>query len=301
MPVPPMREVPVADEQGTSEKALAVDANVNIKLPCISNAKLSINGWSRNEIRVFIKNGSSFNFRVHEKDPKTGKPVWVLIANAAGNDSGPPVSECLSGDKIEIDPPINAGLTISGREGETVVDSVKKVFIKSLGGDVSLRNISGGITAITYQGNLAVENSAGQISLETSTGNIVAYGVSPGQIGETFVATTNNGTISLQQVEHRQIEAKSVSGTLMFNGKFLPGGLYTFRTSKGSIKLSIPGDSSCKIIASYGFGSFNSALPLKIETETVASGGKSLVGKLGAGNATVNVTTVSGSIGIGKQ
>ena len=140
MPVPPVREVPGADEQGTSEKALAVDANVNIKLPCISNAKLSINGWSRNEIRVFIKNGSSFNFRVHEKDPKTGKPVWVLIANAAGNGSGPPVSECLSGDKIEIDAPINAGLTISGREGETVVDSVKKVFIKSLGGDVSLRN-----------------------------------------------------------------------------------------------------------------------------------------------------------------
>ena len=145
-----------------------------------SNAKLSINGWSRNEIRVFVKNGSDISFRVHEKDPGNRKAGLGLDRESPPETVRAARFECLSGDKIEIDVPVNAGLTISAARAETVVDSVKKVYIKSLGGDVSLRNISGGITAITYQGNLAVENSAGQISLETSTGNIVAYGVTPG-------------------------------------------------------------------------------------------------------------------------
>lgn len=287
--------------RGVSEKALAVDPNVNIKLPCISRAKVTINGWERNEIRVFIKNGSKIGFRVHAKDPVSGKPVWVLITSLGGDTPGPPLSECLSGDRIEIDVPMNASLSITGRETETKIDSVKKVYLKNLGGNVALRNISGGITAATFEGDVAVENSGGQISLETSTGNIIAYEVSPGQIGDTFKAKTNNGAITLQKVDHRQIEANSVSGSVLFNGKFLPGGLYNFKTSNGSIKLAIPADSSCKVIASYGFGRFNSAFQLKILTENVSSGGKNLVANIGAGDATVNVTTSSGSIGIGKQ
>ncbi|MGB7209187.1 MAG: DUF4097 family beta strand repeat-containing protein [Pyrinomonadaceae bacterium] len=287
--------------QGVSEKALLVDANVNIKLPCISEAKVTINGWDRNEIRVYIKNGSKIGFRVHEKDPASGKPVWVLITSLAGDIARYPGSECLSGERIEIDVPMKASLMIKGKETETRIDSVKKVDIKNLGGKLALRNISGGIAAVTFEGDVTVENSGGQISLETSTGNVIAYEVSPGQIGDTFTTKTRSGTITLQKVDHRQIEATSVSGSVVFNGKFLPGGLYTMNTTNGSIKMSIPGDSSCKIIASYGYGTVNSAIPMKILTETVSQGGKSLVALIGAGDATVNVTTSSGTINIGKQ
>lgn len=300
-PEPAERQDREVGVRNISEKAIAVDANVNIKLPCISQAKVTINGWDRNEIRVFIKNGSKIAFRVHEKDPVSGKPVWVLITSLNGKGPGPPMSECLSGDRIEIDVPVKASLTINGRETETRIDSVKKISIDNGGGNVALRNISGGITASTYEGDVTVENSGGQISLKTSTGNIVAYEVSPGQIGDTFNAKTTNGAITLQKVDHRQIEANSVSGSLVFNGKFLPGGLYTFKTSNGKIKLAIPEDSSCKVVAWYGFGTFNSAVPLKIQTENVSQGGKSMVGQLGAGDATVNVTTSSGNIVIVKQ
>ena len=299
-PEMPEREMPA---RGISEKAIAVDGNVNIKLPCIAQAKVTINGWERNEIRVFVKNGSKIAFRVHEKDPTSGKPVWVLITNMVSDRPGPPVSDCLYGERIEIDVPIKASLSISGREANTKVDSVRKIYIQNVDGDVALRNISGGITASTYQGNVVVENSGGQISLETTTGNIVAYEVSSGQIGDTFKAKTNSGAITLQKVDHRQIDSNSVSGSVSFNGKFLSGGLYNFKTSKGSIKLAIPADSSCKIIAWYGFGTFRPAspFPFKILTQNVSEGGKSLVGIMGAGDATVNLTTSSGSITVGKQ
>src|SRR5258708_22689376 len=43
---------------GTYEKSIAVDPRVNITL-CVSQGDVKINGWSRNEVRVFIKNGSN--------------------------------------------------------------------------------------------------------------------------------------------------------------------------------------------------------------------------------------------------
>ena len=54
------------------------------------------------------------------------------------------------------------------------------------------------------------------------------------------------------------------------------------------------------VVASYGFGTFNSTYPLKIETQNITDGGKSLIGRMGSGDATVKVTTSSGSINVGK-
>lgn len=300
-PSPREAPQPSSTVRGTSEKALAVEAKVHIQLPCISRAKVVINGWERNEIRVFVKNGSKFAVRVHEKDASSGKPNWVLVTILAPDRSRIRMSDCISGDRVEIDVPMKASVEMKAFETETRIDSVRKVNIKNVGGNVALRNISGGITAATYEGDVAVENSGGQISLETSTGNVIAYGVSPGEIGDTFTTKTRSGTITLQKVDHRQIDANSVSGSVIFNGKFLPGGLYNFTTSDGSVKLAIPSDSSCRIIASYGFGKFDTVFPLKIETENITEGGQSMVAKMGAGGADVRVTTSSGSVNITKQ
>ena len=285
--------------RGGGEKALAVDPNVNIKLQCISQARVTINGWQRDEVRVFVRGGTDVSFKVHEKDPKSGKPVWVVITQQMpGVRVG---SECLSGDRIDIEVPHGATLSINGRETETRIDSVKKVGIKNIGGNVALRNVTGGIAAETYEGDVSVENSAGQIALKTTTGNIIAYGVGPGQVGDIFKAGTSNGSITLQNVEHRQIEANSVSGTLVFNGKFLPGGLYAFKTSNGTVRLAIPQESSCRLVAWYGCGSFDSELPIKILTQDESQGGKRFSAMIGSGEATVNLTTSSGRLLITKQ
>ncbi len=294
-PEPPSRW---RENRGGGEKALAVDPNVNIKLPCISQARVSVNGWQRNEVRVFVRNGSNVSFKVHEKDPKSGKPVWVTITKEAAG----PSSDCLSGERFDIEVPYGASLTITARQAETRIDSVKKVYIENADGPVALRNISGGIFAKTFQGDVAVENSSGQINLQTTTGNIIAYGVAPGQVGEVFKASTRNGSITLQMVEHRQIDANSISGTLVFNGKFLPGGIYAFKTTDGTVRLAVPVDSSCKVYAWYGFGSFDSAIPLKtLEKDTSTEGGHRYSGIMGSGDAQVKLTTSSGKLLITKQ
>lgn len=300
IPDPRTQEVPQT-ERLTSERSIAVDPEASIKL-CVLNGRLKINGWERSEIRLFVKDGSRAGIKVLEKNSESGKPVWLLISNRARPDAaGGPISDCISGESIEMDVPMKASLNVSGRTTQITTDSVKKISVKNVEGNIALRNISGGITASTYQGDISIENSGGAISLDSATGNIIAYEVNPGQIGDLFRAKTNSGTISLQRVEHRQIEASSITGSVLFNGKFLAGGLYNFKTSNGAIRLLIPEDSSFTIKAAYGFGIFDSDLPFKVVTENASTAGKNIVVTLGSGDATVNLTTTSGSIGIKKQ
>jgi hypothetical protein len=285
----------------TSERSIDVDPNVSIKM-CVAQGNLKINGWERNEVRVFVKSGRYPGFRVLEKDEKSKQANWLQIVNKAPE--GTPAGmqpECLSGQEIELDVPINAKMDLTGRSTETVIDSIKKVNVKTAEGDIAIRNITGGINAITYQGNLIVESSEGAIVLETTSGNILAFGVNPGQVGDLFKAKAGSGSVTLQQIEHRQIEASSISGTVSFKGKFLTGGLYNFKTSSGPIRLQIPLKSSFTLKAAYGFGGFNSEIPLKIDYQTESEGGKNLQGRVGAGDSSINLTTSQGSIVIKKQ
>ncbi len=282
----------------TSERSMLVDPNVVVKV-CVSEGTLKINGWNRDEVRVFVKNGRKFGMKALEKSAETGKVNWLRVAHLA---SGPPrtASDCLAGERIEIDAPLGSSFDVSGRDVRTTVDSIRKVNINLLAGAITLRNVKGGINAQTDRGDLMVENSAGTIELGGTTGNIVIVEVSPGQIGDMLKARTQSGQIILQRVDHRQIQANSISGSLLFDGKFLSGGIYNFRTSNGSIRLAIPASSSCTFKATYGFGTFKSEIPLKILTENDTPRARTVVASLGEGAAAVSLTTSSGSIDIRK-
>lgn len=289
------------NERITSEKSIAVDPGVNVKF-CISDGVVKVNGWERDEVRVFVKEGRKIGFKVLERSAKTDKPNWVWIMNGTAAEQGRgPLSDCLAGESVEIDVPMGSIINMDARTTTATIDTVKSVSVKIIEGSINIRNVKGGVKAETYQGDLMLESSNGQIALQTTTGNIVAFDVNPGEIGDLLKAKTTSGTISLQRVSHRQIEANSVSGSVHFNGSFLTGGIYKFKSSNGSIRMQLPEKTSCTISASFGFGTFNSGLPMETLSETVTPGGKNIVAKIGSGDANVNVTTSSGSIVIRKQ
>lgn len=292
--VPRRPEKPAPGE--TSEKSIAVNNKVNVQL-CVLEGNLKINGWDRNEVRVFINDGSRIGFNVIEK--KAGSPVWIEVTgNESARNQPKQASECLSGEDIEIDVPRNASVNVKGQEAKTSIDSVRKAVVKIGGGDISARNVAEGVEAATYEGDVAVENSSGAFNLESASGNILAFEVSPSEIGDVFKAKTASGTIALQGIEHRQTEVNSISGSISFNGEFLSGASYNFGTSNGAITLAIPLDSSCKITASYGFGIFNSDIPLRNVHKNEPSRVRNLSALMGDGAATLNLTTNSGAIRI---
>lgn len=282
------------------ERSIAVDPRINISL-CVTQGDVKINGWSRNEVRVFVKDGSKIGFNTLQTSRQGDKPVWIKVF---GSDPAKPMAskECMWGQTIEIDLPTGGSVNLEGKETRTVVDSIRKAVVKNVGGNISIRNVSEGVNASTYEGDVDIENSDGMITLFSASGNILAFESGPSQVGDIFKAKTNGGAISLQNLGHRQVEVNSISGSILFSGRLLTGGIYNIGTNNGSISLSVPPDPPCSLWATYGYGNFDSQLPLKIATEDDRPESvKTVTGTFGKGDCKISLTTSSGAIRIRKQ
>lgn len=283
----------------TFERSIAVDPRINISL-CVTQGDVKINGWSRNEVRVFVKDGSKIGFDTLQKGHQNDKPVWIKVTGIDPAKVGVK-RECLWGDEVEIDVPTAASINMQGKATRTIVDSVRKVTINNAGGDISIRNVSEGVDATTYQGDVDVQNSDGMITLNTTSGNILAFESSPSEVGDIFKARTNNGRIALQSLAHRQVDVNSISGSVLFSGELLAGGIYDIRTTNGSLTLNIPANSPCFLSATYMEGNFSSEVPFKLLTENLEPGPiKTIKGTLGQGDCKLTLANSNGAIRLKK-
>lgn len=300
LPTPPSSKRVVVNESETpAEKSIVTESKVSINL-CVQEGNVRINGWDRDEIRAYVADGSQVGFKIVQMNAKTKKPVWINVLgfDPQTNKEVKP-EECLSGTDIELDVPRNATIKLKSGESDIKIESVARVWVANLGGSIFLNDVSSGIEATTYRGDLTVERSSGQIVLNNGDGNIIAIDVEPGEIGDFFKAKTASGRITLQGVGHRLIETNSISGSTSFVGELLSGGQYGFSTENGSIVMTVPQESSCKINASFGFGAFASELPLLNNVKKE----QSLSAQLGSAEAGcgMNLRTGSGVIRIRKR
>jgi hypothetical protein len=285
------------ESETPAEKSISTDAKVSVKL-CVSEGKVRINGWDRSEIRAFVSDGTEVGFKVLQK--KGSKPVWVeVLGFDPQKNTEPGLDRCLAGDEIEIDVPYGANIDFTGQESEISIASVNKAKVNNVGGNIAISNIAQGVSAKTYEGGVLVENSTGAMSLISTNGNIVAFDIQPGEVGDTFVAKTQSGAITLQAVSFQQLDAGSNSGSIRFNGELANGGNYSFGTTNGSITLLVPIETSCKINATYA-GAFVYELPLKDIQKTPGSP-ITLTALAGAGDANLNLRTLGGAIRIRKK
>jgi hypothetical protein len=287
----------------TTERSIAVDPKIAVAL-CVSQGTVKINGWSRSEVRVFVKDGSKIGFDVVQANRQSGKPVWIKVVGADPKKPSA-AKECLWGGAVELDVPVGASVVLEGKETATTVDSIRKVKIKNIGGNISINNVSEGIEALTYEGNVDVENSEGAVSLESSSGNIVVFESGPSEVGDTFRAKTTSGAISIQRLTYRQVDASSISGTVVFNSELLPSGIYNIGTQNGSIVLTLPTVPQCFVSATYGFGRFDSEIPIKTITVNEMPGPiQTMRGTFGEStkqDCKLSLTTSSGTIRIRKK
>lgn len=283
------------------EKAITVDKNVNLSL-CVTQGSLKINGWNRGEVRVIVRDGAKFTFNVQAPNPTTKLPALLMVKGAEMKARYPYGGECIWGSEIEIDAPVGAVINVKGKEIHTVVDTVRKASVYIIGGDIIFRNVTEGVTASTGQGDITVEDSTGPMSLETTTGNVVVFDVGPSEIGDIFKAKTNSGSLSLQQLEYRQVEVNSTSGSIIFTGDVKNGANYSMTTLSGSIRMQVPAATNCQLAAVFAAGRFNSDIPFKLVTENIREGSvKKINAKFGkGGEGIVKLTTGNGSIGISK-
>lgn len=196
-----------------------------------------------------------------------------------------------------------------------------RVTAQSVSGNLRATDIAGEISLVTVSGNVHVakgrrlasaksisgtveitdSDSDSRLEVNSVSGNIVMRQVkTPG-----LELATVSGNVTLTNVECPRLEAQSLSGDVEFSGAFSKGGRYELNSHSGNVRLVIAGGTGFEVEATSWSGNIQSDLPLSGRRQEPAEGrgrrNKTLRGVFGDGSATLEITTFSGQVVIGKR
>lgn len=130
------------------------------------------------------------------------------------------------------------------------------------------------------------------VDLETKRGNITVNGVS-GSLVRAHV--TSEGDIELTGIRALTVMAQNTVGNIVFDGELANGGTYEFKSWKGDISISIPADSTFRLVASNNskkimLGAFwNNGMKM-------IGDGRRITGDVGNGRSSLTVSNFQGNI-----
>jgi len=204
-----------------------------------------------------------------------GKNVRVELRNI----SGTIVVESWNRDEIKLT------ATIESKNTQVVPKQVNQCLMVDVMSDNRGR---GDIGDINFKLQVPVNSS---VDLETVSGNITVTNIR-GVLVRAHVTT--EGDIELSNVVASQVMAQNISGNIFFDGEFLRGGTYDFKSSKGEIQIRIPGDSAFYLVASSPARriALNDFWNKSLKNQD----GRKIVGDVGDGRASVSVTNFMGQI-----
>ena len=148
----------------------------------------------------------------------------------------------------------------------------------------------GDIGAVNFRVQVPVNST---VDLETKRGDITVRGVQGSMVRAHI---TLEGDIHLTDIRAVMVRAENIMGDILFDGELLPGGSYDISSVQGNINIRIPYDSAFRLVAtapltrSITLGSF--AHP----GLSFISDGRKVVGNVGDGRASLNITNQRGKI-----
>jgi len=247
----------------TAEQTLSAEETVTL-LACVESGDVVVRAWDRKEVRARSNDASRIELRRADAtiDPNPATRIEVLVAKDVAEPARPGL--CSNSGNLELDVPRGSTVQIKGNTGDINVAGVANVRLKTLSGDIELQRISKSVEAWSANGTIIVRNSKGRARLETISSEIVASDVGTDEAGDEFFAKSVSGEITLAKLAHTNVEAYSSNSSIDFTGALAEGGLYTFKSHSGSVKLSLPFDSSFQLIAKvHHSGEINTEFPIR--------------------------------------
>lgn len=204
-----------------------------------------------------------------------GKNVRVELKNV----SGTIVVEAWKRDEIKLT------ATIESKHSQIIPRQVDQCLMIDVMSDNRGR---GDVGDINFKLQVPADS---QIDLETRTGNISVTNIRS-RLVRAYVSS--EGDIELSNVVAERVLAQNVTGNIFFDGEFLSGGTYDFKSAKGEIQIRIPGDSAFNLVASSPARriALNDFWNNKLKTHD----GRRIVGDVGDGRSSVTVTNFMGQI-----
>ncbi len=273
------------------DRTLEVEANGRIDIE-IMDGEITIEGWDKPQVRVVGDvpiNDHNFTFETRGSDTKiehTGEHGFWNRRHGSGSYAD-----------LTIYAPRNSSFRIDSTSAEYILKNIKgQVRANTMSGDISLEGGIGSIDLESVSGNVIVDGASGRLNLSSVSGDIRADGVA-----EHFDAQTVSGDIRARIGESDRINLESVSGNIDVRLTLGEDARLDADTVSGDIEIEFDSNAinaSFDIETGPGGEVRNLVSDHKAKKEFSFSG--SMRFKLGSGESSVNLETMSGTIKIDR-
>jgi DUF4097 and DUF4098 domain-containing protein YvlB len=272
---PPRQTAPQTDE------TIAVQRGARLAVNNFAG-EVVLRTWEKDALRVVARHQS--RVRVNIRPGTSGVSI-----TSAGN-MGPGSVD------YEITAPAWMPVRIEGTYNFVTVEGTQaEIFANTVRGDVVVKGGTGVVTAKSVEGEVQVSNAKGKVTASSVNEKVTVRDTS-GDIA----AESVNGAITLTGIDSKIVDATTVNGTIVYEGRLIEGGHYSFGTHNGDILLGLPDTVNATFTIRTYQGSIGTDFTLDGYNPAEARRGRRVTATLGNGSADVNLETFGGSIRLRK-
>jgi len=278
----------LAVAQAQTPSTLRQPPNTDETVPAQRGGRLAINNyagevvihtWDKDSIHVVARHQSRTKVSIRTNGTAT--------SIAASSSMGPQGSV-----DYDITAPAWMPVRVEGTFNFVTMDGVQgEVFANTVRGDVIIKGGTGTITAKSVEGEVQVDGARGKITVSSVQEKIRITNTS----GE-ITAESVNGGITMTGMDATSVDASTVNGTIVYEGRLADNGHYSFNTHNGDLSLGIPENANATFTIRTYQGSVSSDLPLEGISRNDVQRGRRVTTTLGSGAADVSLETFGGTI-----
>ncbi len=185
-------------ERACEMREMTLPATGALKVDSAPNGGVSVKAWSKREILLRARVDTWGD----TKSEAENRLKQVDIATAGG--------------KVSADGPKTMGKTYYSVSYEVFVPSKIDLDLHSVNGGVSVKGVTGTLTAGTTNGGLNLTDLAGKVTARTTNGGVQVKLAGAAWQGEGFDVSTVNGGVTIQVPNDysAQLEVRTVNGGL---------------------------------------------------------------------------------------
>ena len=259
------------------------DTDTTVAVPQGSRLRLQNQGgdvtiktWDRSQIRIQAAHSSRSTVEVEVR----GQVVEIEAKGRRGPSS---VVD------YQLTVPAWMALDIGGMYAEVSIDGTKApVKVETLEGNISLRGGSETVTLTTVNGRIDVTGARGRVELHAVSEGITVTDL----VGGELVVESVSGDIDLRRIDAKSVDAQTISGEVIYEGRIADAGSYSLLTHSGDVTLAIAETTNASISVVTGSGEVSSSFSLKAERTSRRRN----TYRMGTGSANVEVETFSGDV-----
>ena len=257
-------------------------------VPVQRGSRLAINNFAGEVILHTWNNDSVHVVARHQARTRVNiRNSGTTVSISASGTMGPQGSV-----DYDITAPAWLPVKVEGTYNFVTMDGVQgEVFANTVRGDIVIKGGTGSITAKSVEGEVQIEGARGKVNVSSVNEKIRITDTS----GE-ITAESVNGGITMTGIDSKSVDASTVNGNIVFEGKLADGGHYSFGTHNGDLSLGVPENANATFTIRTYQGTFSTDLPLEGVNRADLERGRRVTTTLGNGSADVSLESFGGTI-----